>query len=817
MSSPAQAVYAAGFGPVMVPVTVKGDLFHPPLEGKSMGKAPGVKPNGHWKAIGTPSAVCANAQEAALWESWRANVGIACGREPRTLAIDSDCDDEVISGLIRGVLLLHLPCDAPMRYVASPDHQRHLTPVRIAGEMPKGTTLRFAKGNESFGVDFLGEGKQFVAFGIHAGTGCPYAWTQDVLAQIDGPWVFPEITLETLARIKTDIVDALAQQGWVLTSGKTGTGGTSGTSDAPPPVTNEEELLSWLALTPNTDKDRQFDAYDQFIQMAHAIWGASGGAAWGRDAWLAWCAQRAQEREDEGPRVWDSIKASTLGLDWIKTKARERDPGEAAQQSFDEVPDEADAVSARLRPVWESIKARFVWVGAQGVFIDLKTGVSYPRGSLDLHLGHQRSYLLAELQPGTKGGGPTVSALMAAQPDLVRVDALTYWPGRPKITQDEETGRTLLNSWKAPVFKRRVVTSLDVQIWIAHIEYVTGSKADAELLIKWLALAVQYPDIKASWHPLLMTRPGIGKDSILIPVIVAIGVQNTTSVNATDLSRNWTGYLEHRLVYVSEARQQGGSGEKSAHAVMNEIKEYLSAPPTMVWVERKGRDKYQVANNSMWVFFSNERVPLYFDDGERRIWPIENFAAMPKDRAYYETLHNWFRDQPDAVANYLMDYPLTAQDIAFFKGPPPVTQAKQALVLANADPIRVAVDEVIDEARHGAHFPTLVVDMMDFAAVVERRLPKGRMPNHVVLAAKLREAGAVPAAMDTQGRAQPVRINSTTIKRLWVLASTDEQGRDYSTIRGGKAGKLYHDQKWPTPTQTRTGVPLSVVPDADVV
>src|SRR6478609_5975251 len=290
MSSLAQAVYAAGFGPVMVPVTVKGDPFHPPLEEKSMGKAPGVKPNGHWKAIGTPSAECTSEKEASLWDGWHANIGVACGRDPGTFAIDSDCDNHAVAVLIQQAICAHLPEDAATRYVDCPNHYRFLIPVRITGEMPKGTTLRFAKGADSFGVDFLGEGKQFVAFGSHAGTGYPYAWTQDILSQIDGPWVFPEITAETLTNIMIALEAALVQRGWKLVSGHIPSQSYAQRVDIAP--VTEPELRPWLALIPNTDKDTRFDSYQDFVTMAHAIWGASSGQSWGKDIWTEWCNQR---------------------------------------------------------------------------------------------------------------------------------------------------------------------------------------------------------------------------------------------------------------------------------------------------------------------------------------------------------------------------------------------------------------------------------------------------------------------------------------------------------------------------------------------
>jgi len=818
MSTLAQSAYDAGFGPVMVPVTRAGEPYTAPLDSKDMGKAPGVKPNGHWRAIPTTTATCGTRQSAGVWDGWHANIGIACGRDAHLMAIDSDCDDRDLADLIRGIVTAYVP-NSPSRYVDCGFHHRFLIPVRIAGDvMPKGASLRFGKGPLAFGIDFLGEGKQFVAFGSHAGTGYPYAWTQDILSQIDGPWLFPEITAETLTNIMIALEAALAQRGWKLVSGHIPSQSYAQPVDIAP--VTEPELRPWLALIPNTDKDTRFDSYQDFVTMAHAIWGASSGLSCGRDVWTEWCNQRLQGTDGIADRIWDSIKDTRVGLDWIRSRAAEVNPNGAAQLAFEDCPineDEAGAAEQAVGgiPLWPMLRDQYIWIEAQGAFFNMVSGNILTRGVLDLHLADIAARLQRELTPGVRGR-QTASQLISAQPDLIKVDNLTYWPGEQRFMTSPE-GRPLLNMWRPAPLTRRTVSAQAAQLWHDHVEYVTGSKADADLLVKWLAFVVKLPREKPNWHPLIMTMPGIGKDSLLAPVIPAVGAKNCTSVNATDMSRNWTAYLESRLIYVSEARQQGGS-EKSPHAVMNEIKQYLTMPPSMVGVERKGRDKYQVANLSAWVFFSNERAPLFLDDSDRRLWVIENFTAQPQSPAYYIAFHEWLKDNPDTVANYLLDYHLTAQDIDTIKGVAPATSAKQSIIQVNRDPIKVAVEEMIEEARHGAHFPVLIVAMEDMIGVVGAKLPKGKAPTSTALAFRLKEAGALPVAVGPNGEARVVRVSSTKFKRLWVLAPTDENGRVYSGLTGAQAAKLYNDAKWPSaPRQTSTGVPIDVVASDSVV
>jgi predicted transcriptional regulator len=89
---------------------------------------------------------------------------------------------------------------------------------------------------------------------------------------------------------------------------------------------NETERLDWHllaeALSPqNIPNDATFDSRDEWVSMAHAIYGASSGQDWGRKEWLAWNARR-QQTPNEPERVWDTIKPAEVraGSGYIKAQ-----------------------------------------------------------------------------------------------------------------------------------------------------------------------------------------------------------------------------------------------------------------------------------------------------------------------------------------------------------------------------------------------------------------------------------------------------------------------------------------------------------------
>jgi hypothetical protein len=816
----AYKLYTAGFGPAMVPVTAPGGQHVSAIQAKDMGKCPGkMRKGGYWypQAVGT--AQCASLEEAIEWDVWGANVGLKLGGAAKLIAVDNDIDDPIAARTINALIQAKLGPNHPYRGVDDPNHLRLLYPFRIIGPLPKGTTLVFEKDGVKVKIDLLSDGKQFVTGGKHARTGKDIIWNVDITQWMDGVDEFPEYTLQFLMDLLEEITKAMEAMGWTKVSGAvSASGADTGTKDRK--TATEYELNRWLALIPNTDDDTQFEDRNDWVGLAHAIHGASGGADWGRELWLTWCNQRNQE-PGEAEKVWDTLKGDgRVGLDFIREKARERNARLAAQLDFEMAPSpdseliDALAAEAEEKSVWPRIIRRYVFVVAQDKYYDLVTGESMTRSAFDTVLGKYSDRMKAECFPDDN----TVrvpSQMFSKHPDTEKLDNFTYWPGQPRLTKEPLGQRYLVNRWRTAQYTHRMgVTENDIRPWLDLVELICKDKAAAKRLIKYFAFMIKRPGEKANNHPLIMTKPGLGKDTMLLAVIYAVGQRNAREVTSDDLAKDWTDFLEHRLVYVSETRQHS-KGNKSSHDVMNDLKPYLVDKPEFVQAHHKGKGKYPVPNTTMWVFFSNETHPLYLAEGDRRIWVIKNLDTVPPPPDYYEKLQAWLAKNIDLVASYLMDYPLTAADIADFKGPAPMNDAKRDLIAANRDPVEATLSDIIDEARQGVTFPTCIATPRDLLAELNSRL--NHKVSDVMLARHLRALGGFPVVKDQNGGAGAGVVKVAGVShRLWVVAPTDAAGRDYTKLTPAEAGQVYMGAKWPTYT-TQTGVPLTAIDGGDEI
>jgi hypothetical protein len=813
----AYKLYTAGFGQAMVPVTAPGGQHVSAIQAKDMGKCPGKKnKDGVWYPQAVGASRCASLEEAIEWDVWGANVGLKLGGAAKLIAVDNDIDDPIAARTINALIQAKLGPNQPYRGVDDPNHLRLLYPFRVIGPLPKGTTLVFEKDGVKVKIDLLSDGKQFVTGGKHARTGKDIIWNVDITQWMDGVDEFPEYTLQFLMDLLEEITKAMAELGWVKSSGAvSASGADTGTKDRK--TATEYELTRWLALIPNGDDDTQFEDRNDWVGLAHAIHGASAGADWGRELWLTWCNQRSQE-PGEAEKVWDTFKGDgRVGLDYIREKARVRNARLAAQLDFEMAPPvnedviNAMAVGATDGAIWPLILPRFVWVAGHEKFYDLQTGEKFSTKGLDIKMGHLAKALRDEaFQTVTRA--MKFSEMFALHPDTLKVDTCSYWPGQPRLVQDER-GRMLVNNWRAPSFKHVPnVSKNDVIPWLDLVELIVGKHNNPELFVKYCALIIKYPGIKPNFAPLVQTPPGTGKDTAMKPVTLGVGEGNYQMVSADTLSDKFTPFLEARFVYMSEMRQHQRGG-KSSHDVMNDLKAYLADKPEWVATNMKHVSQYMVRNLSSWIFFSNEKKPLYIAEGDRRIWVIDNMGQTRMDPAYYEKLNKWLDKNSHLVASYLMDYPLTAADIQFFKGPAPDTAAKRDLIASNRDPVEAALAEIIDEARQGATFNSLLVTPADIAAEVRNRV--SHVPSSILLASYLRGLGAFPVVKHGQA-AGVVPLPGGKKQRLWVLAPTDAAGRDYTKLTPAEAGQVYMGAKWPTYT-TQTGVPLTAVNGGDEI
>ena len=111
-------------------------------------------------------------------------------------------------------MVVNLVGDAPVRFGQAP---KRLRVCRTADAFAKLSTTGYRlpgdePGAKAHKVEILAAGQQFVAYGVHPGTGRPYAWPDDNLLNLERDDL-PELTADMAARVVAAAEAMLAKVG----------------------------------------------------------------------------------------------------------------------------------------------------------------------------------------------------------------------------------------------------------------------------------------------------------------------------------------------------------------------------------------------------------------------------------------------------------------------------------------------------------------------------------------------------------------------------------------------------------------------------
>jgi hypothetical protein len=277
----------------------------------------------------------------------------------------------------------------------------------------------------------------------------------------------------------------------------------------------------------------------------------------------------------------------------------------------------------------------------------------------------------------------------------------TWMPGEPLEIKDriindggwiDHPGVTCLNLYRQP--NVAVGNARLAGPWIRHCIKVYGK--DAKRLINWFAHRVQRPHEKINHALFLGGSPGIGKDSLLAPVINAIGPWNAQDIAPKTLLGQFNTYARAVILRVSETHDLG---DVNRYTFYDASKVYCASPPDFLRVNQKYMQEYYVKNVCGVIFTSNYRDGLYLPADDRRhdvMW--SELVAADFGADYWNKLWGWYRNGGfEHVAAYLM-----ARDISKFDpaAPPPKGPAFWAMVAASAAPENSEFGDLLDCVVH---------------------------------------------------------------------------------------------------------------------
>ena len=279
------------------------------------------------------------------------------------------------------------------------------------------------------------------------------------------------------------------------------------------------------------------------------------------------------------------------------------------------------------------------------------------------------------------------------------------------------------------------------------------------------------------------------------------------------------------MIVFSETKQVNTMTASAHDTYAVRLKPLLASPPDHIVVNRKNRTEFEVANRHALFMFSNEKNPLWLGDGSRRVHVIDRTDEPVRSRAYYEKLNDELdKGLDELAASYLRHYPLPANIDAEMRGVAPDTPAKKALEAMNHDPLRDVLEEIVEDARLGAVFPTLLATTDELLGVVKVRTGMNTMAtavNRHLLSIK----GVTPVSKEPNrigpGTTSARKGNIIIYKRLWRLGDKTHDGVDLTQM-SNSALVLFHHNGVPPKTATVSSIlkgklaqvdPATFVPD----
>ncbi len=245
----------------------------------------------------------------------------------------------------------------------------------------------------------------------------------------------------------------------------------------------------------------------------------------------------------------------------------------------------------------------------------------------------------------------------------------------------------------------------------------------------WL---LQYPGVKPSWHPLLGSEiHGLGKDSLLSPIIMGLG-PNARTIQTKDLESEWTWWAQDvQLVVVSELHSERRS-------TMNKLKSVMASPPDTIGINIKGVPQFDVRNTFGMVMFSNNPDAVAIERGDRRFFVIYSENA-PLEQDFYVRYHAWLQEDDGAAAVCRF---LQARDISGFdaKSRAPGTTAKETMRQAAMSQAESVLSLAIEDER--GPFRRDLVTLAEIQAWLQLQVKQ--MPSPHKLAATLKIVGCTP-------------------------------------------------------------------------
>jgi hypothetical protein len=291
------------------------------------------------------------------------------------------------------------------------------------------------------------------------------------------------------------------------------------------------------------------------------------------------------------------------------------------------------------------------------------------------------------------------------------VDGFAWLPGAGEVIRDKvaidggwvpKPGTAIYNMYRPP--NNIVGDATQAGRWIEHVHKLFPD--ETEQILGWMAHRIQRPGTKPNFGLLLIGPPGIGKDTLLVPLRAGVGPWNFTDVSLSQVTGTFNDYLCAVVVRISEARDagEGGKGRIDRYALHDHLKPMLASPPETFRINRKHIQEFVSVNVVGVIITTNHPDALYVPDDDRRLLVASSPCKVGEfSEAYFADFYRWYDEGIGHVVAFLRAYDLTKFDAY---AAPPKTAGFLNMVAADRDvehgELLDAIDALGREARDKA-------------------------------------------------------------------------------------------------------------------
>jgi len=277
------------------------------------------------------------------------------------------------------------------------------------------------------------------------------------------------------------------------------------------------------------------------------------------------------------------------------------------------------------------------------------------------------------------------------------LEQMTWAPGEGDIICDRlmaeggwmpRDGARVLNLYRPPLALQGDPNAAGP--WIEYMEMLYPD--DAGHLIKWFAHRAQRPAEKVNHMIVMGGLPGIGKDTVLEAVKLAIGPWNMSEVSPAEVMGRFNGFGQAVIVRISEVHDLG---DVSRYAFYDRTKRYGAAPPDALRIDTKNTPEYYIPNVCGGLITTNYLTDgMYLPATDRRHYVAWSDVQPADCVAPVAALWKWYASGGFGhVAAYLKTLDISDFDP---KATPRKTPAFHAIVDAHTSPEVSEMADLLD-------------------------------------------------------------------------------------------------------------------------